>query len=420
MKTFLLVLLVFLSFQIGNKIFAQGEAAVPILSFNPSPKFNAMGMIGTSIPNDDPFGFYYNPAQLGNFSRNNNFAIQIYPSKVDWLNFNLISYDNTAFNLGYNFKNLLNGLSLSAGFGFIHSKMDYGTFYSTGPNSPTPIGSFDSYDEFNAYGLGVGIEYNYILFNIGITYKKIQSFLGPEIVNNIVVGKYEATPSAIDYGFLLTVPVVKLINPEYNLFKYYDMNAVPYFNVSVGYARLNQGGEVYYVEPAQADPLPRTARLGYTLSAGFDVHIKNISLKVFGYDFSVDADDELINQNFNSSPIYSYQSGIGDIQIGRNLIELKSSNKVTVHKGNEFSFFDTFTYMIGRYDGGGFYNQKSSGIGIRARGILQILKTKFNTPVYNYIADHFDIQYYSAKLFEDTQTQTDLKGIGLTFSGFFF
>ena len=64
MKAFLLVFLVFLSFQIGNKVFAQGEAAIPMLYLNPSPKFNAMGMVGTSIPNNDPFGFYYNPAQL--------------------------------------------------------------------------------------------------------------------------------------------------------------------------------------------------------------------------------------------------------------------------------------------------------------------------------------------------------------------
>ena len=417
MKAFLLVFLVFLSFQIGNKVFAQGEAAIPMLYLNPSPKFNAMGMVGTSIPNNDPFGFYYNPAQLGNFSQNNNFAIQIYPSKVNWLNWNNLSYDNTAFNIGYNFKNLLDGLSFSAGFGFIHSKMDYGTFIMTGPDSPVPIGTFDSYDAFNAYGFGLGVEYNYIKFNIGITYKKIDSKLTSQPTVNFLANG-EATPSVTDYGLLITAPIVKLIDSKYNLFTYYSINAIPYFNVSIGYARLNQGGEVYYIDPAQADPLPRTARLGYTFSTGFDIHFNNVSIKMIGYDFSVDADDELINRNFNSTPSYSYQSGIGDIQIGRNLIELKSSDKVCVHKGNEFNFFDTFTYMIGRYDGHGYYNQKSSGIGIRAKGILQLLKTTIHTPVYNYLADHFDVQYYSAKLFENTEIQTELNGLGLTFSGF--
>ncbi len=417
MKFILLISLLFLAFQIGNENYAQSEAAVPGLYLNPSPKFNAMGMIGTSIPNNDPFGFYYNPAQLGYNSQNSNFSFQFYPAKTNWLGFSNLSYNNTAFNVGYNFKNLLNGLSLSAGFGYIHSKMDYGPFIISSPNSPNPIGPFDSYDEFNAYGFGLGIEYNYIRFSVGMTYKKINSVLSSQTSVHFL-GKGGANISAMDYGFLITAPIVKLIDPKYNLFSYHNMDAIPYLNVSIGYARLNQGGEVYYIDPTQADPLPRTARLGYTFSAGFDIHFNNVSIRMLGYDFSVDADDELINQNFNSTPSYSYQSGIGDIQIGRNLIELKSSDKVCVHKGNEFNFFDTFTYMIGRYDGHGYYNQKSSGIGIRAKGILQLLKTAVHSPVYNYLADHIDVQYYSAKLFEDTGLQTELKGLGLTFRGF--
>ncbi len=411
MKYVLLISLLFLASQIGNENYAQGEAAIPVLELNPSPKFDAMGMVGTSIPNDDPFGFYYNPAQLGYNSRNNNISFQFFPSKVNWLGFNNVSYNNTAFNIGYNFQKLLNGLSLSAGFGYIHSKSDYGTF-----------GVVDNYDEFNAYGIGLGIEYNYIRFNIGLTYKKINSKLGSYIDQNKILHNTEASPSVIDYGLLITVPVVKLINPNYTMFTYYDIKAIPYFNVSIGYARLNQGGEVHYIDPSQADPLPRTARLGYTFSTGFDIHINNVSIRMLSNNISVDASDILINVDTNivSSFEYSYQGGIGNIQFGRNLIELKSSKNVTVHKGHCFSFFDTFSYMIGRFDGGGSNNRKSSGIGIRAKGILQLLKTTIHTPIYNYIADHFDVQYYSTALFEGSGIQTELKGLGLTFSGFFF
>ena len=46
-------------------IFAQGEAAVPFLLQNPSPSLNAMGATGTALPTEDPFGFIWNPAQLG-------------------------------------------------------------------------------------------------------------------------------------------------------------------------------------------------------------------------------------------------------------------------------------------------------------------------------------------------------------------
>jgi hypothetical protein len=416
MKYVLLISLLFLAFQIGNENYAQGEAAIPVLELNPSPKFDAMGMVGTSIPNNDPFGFYYNPAQLGYNSQSNNISFQFFPSKVNWLGFNNVSYNNTAFNIGFNFKKWLDDLSLSVGFGYIHSKMDYGTFIMTGPDSPTPIGTFTSYDEFNVYGFGLGVEYNYIKFNIGITYKNINSVLTSQPSVDIA-GKGKAKISAMDYGFLIAAPIVKLINPKYKLFSYYDMNAIPYLNVSIGYARLNQGGEVYYIDPSQADPLPRTARLGYTFSTGFNIHFNNVSIRMLGYNFSAEADDILIDRNIVS---YSYQSGLGDINIQKNLIELRGDEKVTVHKGHCFSFFDTFSYMIGRFDGHGYYNQKSSGFGLRARGVLQLIKTAVDSQVYNYIADHIDIQYYSTMIFENAFGQTRLEGLGLTFSGFFF
>ena len=72
-------------------------------------------------------GFYYNPAQLGYISQNNTISLQMYPSKVNWFGAvydNNIKYDNTSFNIGYNFEKLLSGLKLSAGFGYIHSKFD--------------------------------------------------------------------------------------------------------------------------------------------------------------------------------------------------------------------------------------------------------------------------------------------------------
>ena len=51
------------------KAIAQGEAAIPFLYQNPSPQFSGLGWTGVSLPNDDAFGFYYNPAQLGYFGK---------------------------------------------------------------------------------------------------------------------------------------------------------------------------------------------------------------------------------------------------------------------------------------------------------------------------------------------------------------
>jgi hypothetical protein len=103
MKTFPKTLAIFLIIVFKSTVFAQGDAAISMLYLNPSPKLNGLGMAGTSLPNDDPAGFYYNPAQLGYISQTNDISIQFYPSNVDWLGFHYAKYENTSFNIGYNF-----------------------------------------------------------------------------------------------------------------------------------------------------------------------------------------------------------------------------------------------------------------------------------------------------------------------------
>ena len=90
MKTKVLVLSFLTLIIFTNKTFSQGEAAVPFLLLQPSPSLAAMGQTGTALPTEDPFGFLWNPAQLGYTSQNNNFSFIFYPSKLEWLpEFNL-------------------------------------------------------------------------------------------------------------------------------------------------------------------------------------------------------------------------------------------------------------------------------------------------------------------------------------------
>jgi len=417
MKTFLKPIIVLLLLIFAENLAAQGESAIPMLYFNPSPKLNGLGMTGTSLPNDDPAGFYYNPAQLGYISQTNNISLQEYPSNVNWapnaLFFNTIKYRNTSFNIGYNFNKLLNGLNLSAGFGYIHSKFDFGNFYITGPDSPNPLYSIDEYDQYDAYGFGVGIDY-FVQFNIGITYKNILSQLAGYTETG--VRTFDAKGSVVDYGLLLTVPVTKLIEPNLQFPLFEDIPAFPYLNLSLGYSISNVGKDIYYIDPAQADPLPRTARLGYTISTGLKVEINNSIIKAISYDFTVDADDYLVKidpYTYN----HSYQGLLGDIQIGRNLIGLKSDDNVVVHKGHNINLFETVSFQIGRFDGRGYYQEKSSGIGMQTKGIFTLLKNVSKNTIFNFIADHLDIQYYSSKLFTDSPAETKFEGVNVIWYG---
>ncbi len=410
MKSFRVFAALFFLFVFIQNSFPQVGAALQVLTLNPSPRLNGLGMVGVSFPNDGPYGFYYNPAMLGYMSQTENLSYQVDPSNGHWMpDIFKGTYKNSSFNFGYNFEKLLNGLKLSAGFGYIHSKMDYGSL-----NANPALN--DSYDEYDDYGFGVGLDY-YIQINAGLSYKSTRSLLAAYSSNGSKV--YEADVSSMDYGLLMTVPVTKLIEPGLQLNLLKEIPAVPYLNVSMGYSQLNIGKEIYYIDPAQKDPIPRTARLGYTLSAGIDLKLNNSTLKAFEYDFIAEADDYLITRDPNTFAV-SYQGGFGDINVGKNLIQLKGDNNVVVHKGHDFSIFETVEFMIGRFDGTGYYQEKSYGFGIRARGILTLLKAYTSDRIFNYIADHVDIEYYTSTLFPDDFRESKLQGISVMFGGFMF
>jgi len=416
MKTFLKFTVVFIITVLSGNMYAQSEAAIQMLYFNPSPKLNGLGMAGTSSPNEDPAGFYYNPAQLGYISQTNNISFQEYPAGVSWLNNYLgdYKYRNTSFNIGYNFNKLLNGLNLSAGFGYIHSKFDYGNYLVYPNGDRMTYNTVDNYDQYNAYGFGVGLDY-FVQFNIGITYKKISSQIGAYLESDIPTA-LQANVSAFDYGLLLIVPVSKLVIPNFQFFLLGDIPSSPYLNFSFGCSKLNVGDEIYYVDPKQSEPLPRVARLGYTISTGLNVKLNNSILRALGYDFTVDADDYLVETD---TVIYahSYHNFLGDIKIGRNLLGLKSDDNVVIHIGHNISLFETVSFQIGRFDGRSYYDKQTSGLGIQSKGIFTLLKNYTKDKNFNFIADHLDIQYYTTKLFLNERQETKFEGINIIWYG---
>ncbi len=75
--------------------------------------------------------------------------------------------------------------------------------------------------------------------------------------------KVKAETTVNDFGILLNVPVLKLIDDNMQAQLDENLFAKPTFNFSVGYSKSNIGDEITYIDPAQADPLPRMDRLGY-------------------------------------------------------------------------------------------------------------------------------------------------------------
>lgn len=413
MKTTIIFLSFFSILVFTNKTFSQGEAAVPFLTFPVSPSQTGMGATGASLPNDDPFGFLLNPAQLGYISQSTNLSFAFYPNKVKLLGFDDFTINNFAINAGYNFKELLN-IPISIGVGYAKSK--YLIDYSNALQSP-----FEEMQQFSTFSFGVGIDY-YIQLNAGFSSKSIVSKIPDYTSSFSPPPTFEADANAIDFGFLINIPVIKLIEDQLS-FEIFDKNSIkPFFDLSLGYSQLNIGDEIYYNDPLQKDPLPRTAKLGYGISTGFDFDIDNTFIRVFSIDFTVDAEDKLLEYEIinsgnpvipNMKRFKNYQSFIGDINIGKNIFQIKGDENVISKTGFQINIFEFFNYKQGHLSGDGYNSVKTNGYEVRSKGILKFINTVSDNKVIKFITNCFDLRYSYSKYSIDDGIETKFHGISI-------
>jgi len=406
MKTSSFLILFALTILFSTTGFAQGEAAVPFLLLNPSPSLSAMGATGTALPTDDPFGFLWNPAQLGYTSQTNNLSFIFYPSKLEWIpiwNADL-ELSSIALNAGYNFKDLI-GFPLSFGFGYSNVNFNYGTFVRRDENGNI-IGTFEPEDYYHAYSFGLGVDY-FVQLSIGYTIKDVTSLLA-DFSPGLDSGEIKAETSVNDFGILLNVPVLKLIDENIQAQLDKNLYAQPLFNFSLGYSKSNIGDEIYYIDPAQADPLPRMDRLGYGISTGFDLVSDNFKINAFNLSFTVEADDILITRDFSDS---EYQSTLSDLKFWKNIVEIEGDDKIVSHAGTKLDFVETVTLNFGHFSGRGFDMRETNGYEIGAKGLLKLCALWAKDSITDFLRDHIDIRYYNTDYFDYHTLQTNMTGL---------
>ncbi|MGE5498094.1 MAG: hypothetical protein ACM3Q2_08495 [Syntrophothermus sp.] len=418
MKFFRSVFIILVFFSVV--CFAQGEAAIIFLKLPPSPSLNSMGGVGTSLPGADVYSFYYNPAHLANTETMGNLSFQFFPEKVDWMgrltnnNMHLIS---TAATLGWTFNNLIPGFPFRLGLGYMNSAMNYGrSWWAVAPDAP------EDKDEYSTFGAAIGFDY-LLSVQIGLNYKDIKSTLTTtrNPASSLAPNKaYTAKTTAMDYGILVTASSSKLLNNPFDFNYRGNLTASPFLNLSVGYDQRNIGKEVSYgiMQAGSNDPIGRTAVLGYSLSAGIDAELeKNDILNIFRIDWAIEAEDILIKERPESftGRTFEYQTGIGDIDFGRNLIELKSSNDVAVRKGVRFEVGEMVSISAGSFDGGRYISAQTSGFGLRTKGLFKVFR---NTgKIMAFLADHVDIRYFNCSYFAGTELETQMKSVSINLYG---
>ncbi len=238
MKIVLKLLLVGIILSIVPKaVYAQGEAAVPFLLIAPDSRSGGMGESGGGLA-DNSAAIFWNPAGIAFLT-----GTEVSITHSNWLpQFHLdIFYDYFTFR---HYIPDING-SITASITY----MNYGQFVRTGPDSPNPIGTFDAFDGALTVGYATKLADDW---GIGMNFRIIHSQLSDQGAGNEQGHGYATT---ISFDIAGMWRPAKLMIPFLN----YDLGK----KFSVGINLSNLGPKIYYIDRAQADPLPTNFRLGF-------------------------------------------------------------------------------------------------------------------------------------------------------------
>ncbi len=389
MKKIFIPFILILSLSL-SPLFAQGNAILPVMLISPAPGLNARAGAYTALATGDPYGVFFNPAQLGNFGRENNAAFQFYTRKTDWLP--NLGFDNFTLNsrivaLGYDLEHLLDGLPLSIGLAYYGTTLDLGTNYVVN-NDGNIIKRFEAADSYDAYAVGIGIDY-FLRLNVGYTFKNAVSKAYPQ--------NQEAR--VYDLGLQLALPLMAMRDEPYMVFE--DQSF--FFDFALGLARVNRGDKVTVDGREIPARLPEQARMGYGFSLGLNGTLNNRPLQTLKLEWSTEARDEL-----------SHGEGFtGAINIRDHLILEKSSREISIYSGWSAELLETLSFSAGHFRGGGFDLTKTRGLAINSAGLFRAADYLFGWRLPEMFIRHVTLRYYYTWYATDGDSPLD----GTTFSG---
>ncbi len=225
-------------FVLSSGAFAQGETSVPFLLIAPDARAGGMGETGTGLA-DDGSALYWNVGGLG-FLKGDYASLTHAP----WL-------PEFSSDLTYDFFSYSHYIDdwASTVAGSV-TYFNLGEFTETGSNDPTPIGTWHAYEIALTLGYGTQISDG---LGFGANFRFIRSDLAP-----FGAGGEAGSGIASDVSFDLGL----LYRPQK-----LDLPFLGNFDdrLGLGITLTNLGPNLYYIDQAQADPLPTNLRVGLSL-----------------------------------------------------------------------------------------------------------------------------------------------------------
>jgi hypothetical protein len=259
MKIILRILLVGAMFiGLPKVVYGQGEAAVPFLLLAPDSRAGGIGESGGGLA-DNSAAIFWNPAGIAFLT-----GTELSITHSNWLpQFNLdLFYDYLTYR---QYLEDLNG-SITASITY----MNFGEFVYTGEDSPDPLGTFRSFDAALTVGYATKLSSDW---GLGFNFRIIHSRLSG---SNIKVGAQEGKGVATSVSF----DVAAMWRPEELVLPLIDEDIGKKFSVGINLSNL--GPKIYYINQAQADPIPTNFRLGFA----YKIVDEEFNSLVYTLDFS--------------------------------------------------------------------------------------------------------------------------------------
>ncbi len=238
MKIVLRLMMISMLFGVFAKVsYAQGEAAVPFLLLAPDSRAGGIGESGTGLA-DNSAAIFWNPAGIAFLS-----GTEVSITHSNWLpQFNLdLFYDYLTY------RQYIEDISGSITASITY--MNFGEFVRTAEDSPDPIGTFRSFDAALTLGYATKLSNDW---GLGFNFRIIHSRLSDQSV-----GEEQGSGVATSVSFDISA----MWRPEKFVLPLVDENIGGKF--SLGFNLSNLGPKIYYIDKAQADPIPTNFRLGF-------------------------------------------------------------------------------------------------------------------------------------------------------------
>lgn len=336
----------------------------------------------------------YNPGALGVYHLDRYLSVSA-PSNTRWLPAlaDDLRMKTSSFSGGISTRSLnRSGSKINLGLSFAYSRqrLDLGEQLGIGESPADTTGLFGSHETANYYTGSLGLDYHGIRLGVGVTRKEIFSQLattGP----SSEIGQTTAEASATDWGMLLELPIIDMING----FDNDNTNRAEWTNtytLSIAYLNANSASEkLTYIDASQADPLPHLSRLGLSLYAA---HRYNGAV-AFSGRLVAHQERSLIGGSNNS-----YPHGFG-LEIG---------------------IYDVMYTRLGRYiDSEGDIHLTSWGIGFSTAGIgAWLIATNESglSPMLRFLAKHVELSIDFAMYNPDGDAPHPLDGSKFLKAGF--